>query len=121
MERSTSRHLVVPVLLGLVVVAILGYGFISGAGRSSEPDGEPSAGGPVAIWRCHACARIQGQNWQSCRTVTGRGTEQAARDLVRQRVCEEASNPEAQCSINQIDCRELPESSAPDLSTKSGH
>lgn len=106
MEPSSSRKLIVPIILGLVVVGVLIFGLYSGGDDQSTQE-EEEGGGPSSIWRCHACGKISGQNWQTCRNVTGRGTEEAARDLVKQRVCEEASDPQSQCSIATIKCREL--------------
>lgn len=111
MERSSLRKTFVPIVLGLVVVAVLVFGFLSGDEARSTPDAEDS-GGSISIWRCHACAKITGQNWQTCRTVTGRGSEEAARELVTERVCEEASDPQNQCTVNTLDCRELTDGAA---------
>jgi hypothetical protein len=104
--KSRSAKIAVPLVIALVLVAIVVAVILSGAGRRAPADTQaPPAG--AEVWRCNACARIQGKNWQSCRTVTGRGTEKAASDLVRQRVCEEAADPATQCTIGAVSCKRL--------------
>jgi hypothetical protein len=80
--------------------------------RATAPARTPAAAiesdGPREIWRCHACATLEGKNWATCKTVTGRGTEKAARDLVSQRVCNDAGDSAARCNITQLKCRKLP-------------
>ena len=98
-----------PIVLALFIIAVIAVGLRSS--RGADGDRSSAAEPPQqerSIWRCHACARIQGKNWTPCRTVTGRGTEKAARDLVKQRVCEEADDPSTGCRIVRLDCRELP-------------
>jgi hypothetical protein len=110
MGDKSSRRIVVPVVLGLLMAAALGIGLRYDLGTAREPT--PTVSGeeaPREIWRCHACARIRGKSWTPCKTVTGRGTKKAAEDLVNVRVCSEATNPETDCRITKMDCRQLSE------------
>jgi hypothetical protein len=79
------------------------------SGRPPDPSAEEPTPGPSELWRCHACAKAPGKAWIPCRTVTGRGNEEGARDRVRERVCQEAGVSVEDCEVTTLDCRRLEE------------
>lgn len=106
MPKPTAKKLAVPIVVGLALGGVLLLVFFWRTGDRRQPEDQAPAG-VQAVWRCNACARVQGKNWQTCKSVTGRGTEAAARDLMKQRVCEEAADPALQCTILNLSCRRL--------------
>lgn len=110
MNDKSSIQLLAPIILGLLMAAGLGIGLRYDLNQPHETNVvRPAKQAPREIWRCHACARLRGKSWTPCKTVTGRGTKLAAQDLVKQRVCSEADDPENGCRITKLDCRQLTE------------
>lgn len=108
MSKPSTKRIAVPIVVGLALVGVFALVLVlrdGGQGQSRDEAPPPPPATASELWRCNACARVRGKNWQTCKSVTGRGTEAAARDLMKQRVCEEASDPALQCTIINLSCR----------------
>lgn len=101
------RRFAAPAVLVIVLVALMAFGLINGRSPAEEAPRDAAPQASASVFRCHACARIAGKSWTPCRTVTARGTEEATRELARERVCSEAEDPEAGCRVFRLDCRDL--------------
>lgn len=109
MPEWLYRGPVVPVVLLIAAVAV-----VATVGREPAPSEEPAAPAPNEVWRCHACARAPTKGFIPCRSVTGRGNEQGARERVRERVCQEAGVPLDECEVTNLECQRLQESDVRD-------
>jgi len=107
MSDGNKGGLSIKIVLALILLGFIGFLFLALVNRSDE--GEAPAQQPqqhVETWRCHACARIAGKAWTTCKTLMARGPEDEALARIKERVCSEAQSAD-KCSVTQAKCKQI--------------